>query len=447
MSVTPGAANKLNHVSGIASAISLTEEDIQNPSLMGKILPKGFFINFPDGQIAVTDGTTTIGSLSKSVDKLLIGVEKDALVKTFSGLDKTYKATSGGFLVLGTDAKIDPISMPATVYDTATGKIKLDALPDSVRAGVSTIADYAGLSTVSEEQKKGLILVLDASADASVDKGAAMYQWVSDKNTFLKIAEVESLDIDVAALRPNYQNIQAAGAIMYDHPVIMEPPSLTDMVALMEASLNNPGQPLETASYMEMPGSGGNFIFRIENESQVVAYWNTNGGNDATFITGGKPAFKLVMGPSANGMHYFYASGIGAKTGDTIVWTEISHYASFSNSDKRNIAKLSSPTRKYSRRVNIAWPQGLAPKDTLYYTAPAAGNVCIMIQAVAGSWYSLVGVSAEDNTKATLATSNLLAAPAGNIRANIDVAEGEKVAIAYFAPTLSELYFTPKEGM
>ena len=70
-----------------------------------------------------------------------------------------------------------------------------------------------------------------------------------------------------------------------------------------------------------------------------------------------------------------------------------------------------------------------------------------MIQAIAGSWYSLVGTSDEDPTKATLAASNLLAAPAGNIRANIEVAEGESVGIAYVAPTLSELYFTPKEGV
>ena len=118
-----------------------------------------------------------------------------------------------------------------------------------------------------------------------------------------------------------------------------------------------------------------------------------------------------------------------------------------STTGKRNIAKLSSPTRKYSRRINIAWPQGVEPKAGFYYTAPAAGHVCIMIQAIAGSWYSLVGTSDEDPTKATVAASNLLAAPAGNIRANIEVAEGESVGIAYTAPTLSELYFTPKEGV
>lgn len=113
---------------------------------------------------------------------------------------------------------------------------------------------------------------------------------------------------------------------------------------------------------------------------------------------------------------------------------------------KRNIAKLSSPTRKFARRINIAWPQGTAPADGFVYTAPGPGNVCIMIQAVAGSWYSLVGYSDEDPTKATVAASNLLAAPAGNIRASIEVAEGQKVVIAYTAPTLSELYYTPKEG-
>lgn len=113
---------------------------------------------------------------------------------------------------------------------------------------------------------------------------------------------------------------------------------------------------------------------------------------------------------------------------------------------KHNIAKVTSPTRKYARRINIAWPQGIASTTGMFYSAPAAGHVCITLQVVSGSWYSLVGASDEDPTKCTVGACDAFTAPAGNIRANIEVAEGQQINIAYAAPTLSELYFTPKEG-
>ena len=323
MSVTPGSVTKLNPVIGLSTTLTLTPTDIGDTVKMSKVLPKGVLVSFPNGNIALTDGITALNALTPIVDQVLTETEKLALMHTFSGTDETYKAVEGGFLVLGANGEMASANLPSSIWNEGTGKLLVSALPDSVRAGISVVSDYAALLAATDEQKRGLILVADASGDSTVDNGAALYQWLTDKSSFLKISEVESLDIDIDALRPNYANVQAAGAVMYDHTLMLEPPSLTDMVALMEASLNNPGQPLETASYMEMLGSGGNFIFRIENESQLVAYWNTNGGANATFINAGKPAFKLILGPSADGMHYFYAPGTGAKTGDAITWEEV----------------------------------------------------------------------------------------------------------------------------
>ena len=58
----------------------------------------------------------------------------------------------------------------------------------------------------------------------------------SGAGAWVKIAEVESLDIDVAAIRCDYTNVQAAGAVMYDHTVFLEAPTAAQFVALQEAT-------------------------------------------------------------------------------------------------------------------------------------------------------------------------------------------------------------------
>lgn len=133
-------------------------------------------------------------------------------------------------------------------------------------------------------------------------------------------------------------------------------------------------------------------------------------------------------------------------TATTKTWAATVALDNLSLTGTRNIAKMAAPTKLYSRRVNLAWPNGTPPATGWVYTAPSAGDVCIMIQAAVGSWYSLIGYADDNVTKRGVATSNLLSTPAGNISASISVAEGQKVGIAYTAPTLSELYFIPKEG-
>ena len=49
--------------------------------------------------------------------------------------------------------------------------------------------------------------------------GGALYAYVN--NAWTKIAEPESLDIDVSAIETDYDNVQATGAVMYDHDVLI----------------------------------------------------------------------------------------------------------------------------------------------------------------------------------------------------------------------------------
>lgn len=134
-------------------------------------------------------------------------------------------------------------------------------------------------------------------------------------------------------------------------------------------------------------------------------------------------------------------------TGTTKTWAATTELDNLSVSGKRSVVGLAAPSKTYSKRVNIAWPTGVATKTGFWYTAPGAGNVCIMIQAVAGSWYYLAGLTEEaDSAKVAVGASHVFATTAGNMRNSIEVYEGQKIVISYVAPTLSELYFHPKEG-
>ena len=124
--------------------------------------------------------------------------------------------------------------------DTTTHKVLLSALPDTVRAGVTYVADITARDALSAEQKKSLAFVIDATDDPTVTQGAAMYGWDASaeygSGAWVKIAEVESLDVDVAAIQCDYTNVQAAGAVMYDHTVFLEAPTASEFVELQEAA-------------------------------------------------------------------------------------------------------------------------------------------------------------------------------------------------------------------
>lgn len=242
--VTPGSAGKINKLVGYTQVLSVTAAELAGD--VGDMkLTANLFIVLPDGKVVLTDGTTALKDLTPRIDQTLVKVEKDALAAAFDAAGK-YQAVEGGVVLHGADGKIDDAELNLVadgklVEDYLSeyiedGKVKLSALPDTVRAGVAYFATYAAMTAdATDENKKGLCFVIDATDDPSgkVGKGAAMYVW--QDSAWLKITEVESLDIDIASLTPDHDNVEAAGAVMYDHPVFIGDLTLTELAALTTA--------------------------------------------------------------------------------------------------------------------------------------------------------------------------------------------------------------------
>lgn len=231
MPATPGSATKANKLAGIAKVMSFTASDLATYG--ERVLEKGIMLTDEAGKIYLTDGVKKLNELTPVVDQVLIAREKEALTKTFSGAEGAYQATEGGFLVLGANGQMAEASLPADFM--VGGKINIEKLPDAVRAKITYVADINARDTATEEQKKGLVYVIDATGDPTVTAGSAMYAWVEE--AWVKIAEAESLDIDIDALTPSYENVEAAGAVMYDHTVVVTPPTMTEFAALLDASV------------------------------------------------------------------------------------------------------------------------------------------------------------------------------------------------------------------
>ena len=83
------------------------------------------------------------------------------------------------------------------------GKINLSLLPDNFLNGniVRFVADITARDALTENDRSGLIFVLDASADPTVTLGSAQYVWNTDH--YEKIGEKESIDLDLT----NYFNM------------------------------------------------------------------------------------------------------------------------------------------------------------------------------------------------------------------------------------------------
>lgn len=244
MAVTPGSASKLNAIKGITRIMSVSAAEVE--ALGVKVLAAGILLKFADGKLYLTDGVTAVNALTPIVDTAvqpISGAAKTALDTTFAG--GSYAAAAGGMVVLETGAKINDAQLNvvadgkivasylADFYDGASNKIKLESIPDSVRLGFEFVENITARDALDAEQKKKLVLVVDASDDATVNAGSAVYAWTGTEWT--KVSEFESLDLDIDALTPSYKNVQAAGAVMYDHAVVLEAPTLTELNALLAA--------------------------------------------------------------------------------------------------------------------------------------------------------------------------------------------------------------------
>lgn len=155
MAVTPGSKSKLNTVKGVSAILSITAAE--KTALSTKVLPANILVKEDDGKVYLTDGTATISGLKVLVDQVLTTAEKTALNAAFS--TGSYVAAAGGVVVHDTNGKIADSSLNVVAdgkivpsylsdYIGSDGKVLVEALPDTARAGVKYVATYADLNTL-----------------------------------------------------------------------------------------------------------------------------------------------------------------------------------------------------------------------------------------------------------------------------------------------------------
>lgn len=138
------------------------------------------------GKMKIGDGTKKWSELSYVPFSELTAAQITMLVK---------KNTAEGVAVLGTD-----------------GKLSIDLLPDDLTQSVTIPAAFKWVQNITErdaltdEEKKSVIFVWDASADPTVATGSAQYIWRITsgegvepvEGSWVKVGEQESMDVDVS---------------------------------------------------------------------------------------------------------------------------------------------------------------------------------------------------------------------------------------------------------
>ena len=265
MPLTPGSSSILSNLKGAAKVIEMNST--QATAKAANVYPADLFIfNATTGEVFLTDGTTALGSLVPLLDKTishLTSAERTAISNAFQGTGGAYALAAGGVIVADSTGQIDDAALKLIdpidgkvkdsylkFIDSGTGKLDLSYLPDTLRAKVTYVANITARDALpaTGEERKGLVFVIDASDDSTVDSGAATYVWNAAANSgtgeWIKVSEEESLDLDIDALTPSHDNVQAAGAVMYDHNVLLGGLTLDEYDTLTAGS-NSGSQSLE----------------------------------------------------------------------------------------------------------------------------------------------------------------------------------------------------------
>lgn len=242
MPVTAGSATKVNKIPGLAKILNVTADE--TTTYADYKFESGILVKFANGKLYLTDATKKLSELTPVVDQVLTEAEKTALATALS--TGNYVAAANGVVVHGADGKIADGSLNVvsgtkitTSYladfveeENGVQKIKLDALPATVKGKINYVADITARDALTAAQKsESLVFVIDASADATVDAGAAMYGWDATNSKWVKIAEVESLDVAITDI-VTHDSVETTGAVMYDHTVLLESPTMTELVGL-----------------------------------------------------------------------------------------------------------------------------------------------------------------------------------------------------------------------
>lgn len=250
MASIAGSAEAFNPLNGIVSVTTMTDAEFE--SNKEEILDCNIWIyNKDTKKIYFTDGVSALKNLNPRVDQTLTSAEKTALEKAFPN-NGEYSPAAGGVVVHAEDGKIDDVSFKfidkagkritneyLSFMLDGNDKVKLENLPDIVRADWNFFADIEARDATDDEHKRGFALVIDATGDPTVKSGWAMYVWTTlsgdGGQQWLKVAEGESLDIP-ADMLVNYVNVQHVGAVMYDHPLLIKSQNLGTIVSLLRTS-------------------------------------------------------------------------------------------------------------------------------------------------------------------------------------------------------------------
>lgn len=141
---------------------------------MQKVAPAGiWFLESDTGVMKVSDGVSLYSALPNKVEALF--------TSSFKTLLDNANSANGV-------AKLD-----------AAGKLTMGMLPDELTStvlsgAVKYVADIAARDAMTD--KGGLVIVVDASADATVAAGTAGYSW--NGSAWTKVFESESMDVSLA---------------------------------------------------------------------------------------------------------------------------------------------------------------------------------------------------------------------------------------------------------
>ena len=307
MSVTPGSSTKVNTIKGVSRVLKITNDE--KTTYENKVFQAGIFITDEDGKLYLTDGVKKVSELQPVVDTKispLTDKQREALNKTINIADGSYTPQEGGFVVLGTagtdgnakiaDAQLNLVDanghlVSTYLRDVLTDEndiIKLEKLPPQMRAHMLFVDTYDKLDELTAEQKLDLVYVIDATGDTSVESGWAIYAWNATNGVAtgdpIKIAEGEGLDIDIDAIASTYENVQKAGAIMYDHTLQIDAPTVTEYLGLLDASIPEPEPEPETVTLTTKPEK-----YEGANAAEVASglvFGGTKQGNITVTLTG-----------------------------------------------------------------------------------------------------------------------------------------------------------------
>ena len=253
MAVQAGSSSKLNIVTGYASTVRITESD--KKKYADTVYPAGILLHDDSAKIYHADGTK---SLKQLLEHPIIDSAQEVLTAAERKMIKNFNQASG-FVATNDNNKIDDIQLNVVENGKIVesylskyienGMIKLDVLPMDVRAHLKYVATYGDLQTATEEQKNGMIFVIDASGDPTVKSGWAIYVWDKTKKDgteaedapangdWVKIQEGEGIDFDYDSIT-THDSVEKVGAVMYDHIVFLQSPTLDQLADLEEPQVS-----------------------------------------------------------------------------------------------------------------------------------------------------------------------------------------------------------------